>query len=201
MPSDLLACPECDTLQYRPKLKPGRNAKCIRCQATIFRSTARTPLHMLALVLTGLVIFLIANTFPIVSFKIIEAHREATIIGSVKILLESGRIFTGLLVFATALFMPLLDLSILLYLLWPRPPHITLPGFAPLLRLLQTLRPWGMIEVLMLGLIVAIVKLSHTAEIIPGVAIWAYMALTLTLSGILTYNPVHLWALHKEHAS
>ena len=58
-----------------------------------------------------------------------------------------------------------------------------------------------MIEVLMLGLIVAIVKLSHTAEIIPGVAIWAYMALTLTLSGILTYNPVHLWALHKEHAS
>lgn len=195
----LCACPECDALQHTIDLVPGRNAHCVRCGAVVARTSARTPRDMLPMVLGGLVLFFIANVFPIVSFKLMGAHRETNVMGAVMVLMGEGLNGLAGLVFMTALFMPLFDLSILLYLIWPRSQNTDLPGYAPLLRLLQSLRPWGMMEVFMLGLVIALTKLSHTAEIIPGPAIWAYMALMFVLASILSYNPANLWNWFPRH--
>ena len=46
-------------------------------------------------------------------------------------------------------------------------------------RIIDRLRPWGMLEVYMLGVLVAIVKLSELASIELGVAFWCYAALIL----------------------
>lgn len=52
-----------------------------------------------------------------------------------------------------------------------------------------------MIEVLMLGLLVALVKLQHIATVVPGVAIWAFGAVMVLLAAAaVTFNPRAIWA-------
>jgi paraquat-inducible protein A len=58
---------------------------------------------------------------------------------------------------------------------------------------MQSLRPWGMVEVFLLGVLVAIVKLSAMARVIPGPALWAFVGLTVLLTVLVSFNPGALW--------
>jgi paraquat-inducible protein A len=52
-----------------------------------------------------------------------------------------------------------------------------------------------MTEVFMLGIVVALVKISHTFQVVPGVALFAFAALTILLTLIMSYDLRALWAL------
>ena len=69
------------------------------------------------------------------------------------------------------------------------------PGVKILLRLMQIVRPWGMVEVFLLGVLVALVKLSNMAAVLPGVALWAFGALTVLLTVVVSFNPRYLWRI------
>jgi paraquat-inducible protein A len=71
-------------------------------------------------------------------------------------------------------------------------------GFGILVRVLQMLRPWGMIEVFLLGVLVAIVKLSSLAQVVAGPALWAFMGLTVLLTAVLSFNPRAFWEMAFE---
>ena len=51
------------------------------------------------------------------------------------------------------------------------------------LRLLRAIQPWNMVEVFLIGILVALVKLGGMAEIVPGLAIWSFAVLILVLAG------------------
>ena len=102
----------------------------------------------------------------------------------------------ALLVLATTILFPLLELAVLFYLLAPRrrgPARGVPAGFDWLVRGLRSVRPWGMIEVFLLGVLVAIVKLSNMAVVVPGTALWAFAALTFLLTAVLSFDPRLLW--------
>lgn len=67
-----------------------------------------------------------------------------------------------------------------------------------MVRAMQSLRPWGMVEVFLLGVLVALVKLSSIATVIPGPALWAFMALTVLLTAILAFDPRGFWEMLDE---
>jgi len=71
-------------------------------------------------------------------------------------------------------------------------------GFSILVRAMQSLRPWGMIEVFLLGVLVAIVKLSSMARVLPGPALWAFVALTVLLTAVLSFDPRGFWQVVFE---
>ena len=82
------------------------------------------------------------------------------------------------------------------------------PGFNRVLRTIQLIRPWGMIEVLMLGILVTIVKMSSLARVIPEAALFAFGGLTLMLAVVVMFDPRVLWdiadvlqAKRKAHAA
>ncbi|MQX36331.1 paraquat-inducible protein A [Roseospira navarrensis] len=189
----LAACPECDELHIRRPLRAGQRAQCRQCGATLYREPRRRSDHMLAVVTAALVVFALANTFPILVLQARGVTNEATLLGSVAALWTEGQPLAAALVFVTAWLFPLFDLLalflILLAVRMDRRPSF----FAPLLRTLQALRPWGMIEVLMLGVLVSLIKLSRMADVVPGVALWAFIALTALLAVILSYDLRVLW--------
>ncbi len=80
------------------------------------------------------------------------------------------------LVLATTFLMPVLQMITMTYLLVPlrfdRAPYRSDVVF----RLLQLVRPWGMTEVLILGMLVALSKLAHIASVVPGAALWSFAA-------------------------
>jgi paraquat-inducible protein A len=145
--------------------------------------------QLLPLVLAALVTFAIANGFPIVDLQLQGASNSASLFGSILALWADGRQAVAILVFATTLLFPFVDLlamaALLLLSKRGRP--------APLWRFVQAFRPWGMIEVFMLGVLVALVKLSHLATVLPGVALWAFAVLTVLMAVILSFDPRSLW--------
>lgn len=191
------ACSECDLLFRRRPLERGQHAECPRCGATLYSRSRLTTEQMLGLVTGALLTFLIANAYPIVEMQIQGDANSTTLFSSVISLWGEGRRAMAGLVFATTMAFPLLDLGALLALLLAvsRSPRMQdRPAwFAPLLRFVLALRPWGMVEVFMLGILVALVKLSHMATILPGIALWAFGALTVLLAGILAFDLRGLW--------
>ncbi len=66
----LTACPMCDTLHRRVHLKDGQRARCRVCGSELARSSRLNRARMIPLVLTCLLLFVMANVFPIVAIEL-----------------------------------------------------------------------------------------------------------------------------------
>jgi paraquat-inducible protein A len=101
--------------------------------------------------------------------------------GAARVLYRDGMWPLAGLVFFTTVLMPGLQALGMVWLLLPlhlnRRPWRAYAVF----RLLRVAREWGMTEVLMLGLLVAVVKLAHIASVVTGPALWSLAALMLLL--------------------
>jgi len=190
---DLIVCEECDAVHRRPVLRRGEIARCLRCDCELERDTGSRQQRLLPLTVASLIMFVIANSFPIVQIELQGLSSETTLVGAVRVLGGEGMSLVALLVLATTILFPLVQLLILLYLLLPSMRGVSRPGIKILLRLMQMVRPWGMVEVFLLGVLVAVVKLSNMATVIPGVALWAFGALTILLTAVVSFNPRYLW--------
>ncbi|HEV7834713.1 MAG TPA: paraquat-inducible protein A [Caballeronia sp.] len=191
----LIACHECDLLQRETVLGRGGAARCRRCGATLYKSLPASVDRTLALTLAALILFCVANAFPIVGLSVNGTLVETTLFGAARILYLDGVWPLAGLVFVTTLLMPLVTMLAMLYLLMPlrtgRVPKR--PDIA--LRLLRRVAPWGMIEVLILGMLVALVKLAAIASVVPGISLWAFGTVMLLLAAAgATFDPHDIWA-------
>lgn len=206
MQTHLLACPECDALQHRPQVsenEPEARAVCWRCGATLIQGVNMKIEHMFALTLTALILFILANAFPLFALDLQGAHHVTSLFGAVETLWSKEMHLVAMLVFATTILFPAMEITALLYLLLVF--HAQAENEAPLvmglLRIISAIRPWGMIEVLMLGALVSMVKLSHIAAIQPGVALWSMGGVMLLLAMVSSrFDARQLWA-RLEYAS
>jgi paraquat-inducible protein A len=179
----LIACHECDLLQREPAAAHHCDVKCSRCGAALFRNVPNGIDRTVALSLAGLILFIIANIFPFLSFEIGSQFTQTTLFTGVREFYSQGIWMLALLVFITSILAPLLQLLLMLYVFVPlkfgRLARQTRPAF----RLLQHIRDWNMIEVFMIGILVALVKLTKMATIAPGIAMWSFVALIFLVTG------------------
>ena len=191
----LIACHECDLLQREVHLPLGGIVRCGRCGAELYRSHPDSFDRSLALTAGAIVLFILANSFPIVGLKLQGQVIQTTLFHTVQTLWDGNMKSVGILVFATTMLMPALELFALTYLLVPLRLGRAPPYFAIVFRTMQTVRPWGMVEVFMLGVLVSLVKLAHLAGIVPGIALWAFAALMFVMAAIAAVlDPRDLWA-------
>ncbi|MDB5731378.1 MAG: paraquat-inducible protein [Variovorax sp.] len=199
--SDVVVCEGCDAVWRKPQLRPREVAHCPRCATELARHPGAQRQRILPLTVASLILFAIANLFPIVEIELRGLRSQTTLLGAVIALAKEGMSEVALLVLATTLAFPLLQLCILLYLLVPLARTRRPPGFSTLVRAMQSLRPWGMIEVFLLGVLVAIVKLSSMASVVPGTALWAFVGLTVLLTSVLSFDPRTFWEVAFESAN
>ncbi len=192
---DLIVCEECDAVHRRPVLAHAEVARCLRCDAELERDTGSLFERLLPLTVASLIMFVIANSFPIVQIELQGLTSKTTLFGAVMVLHTEGMSLVAMLVLATTILFPLVQMLVLVYLLLPSAHDVRRPGVKILLRLMQIVRPWGMVEVFLLGVLVALVKLSNMASVLPGVALWAFGALTVLLTVVVSFNPRYLWRI------
>ena len=195
---DTVVCPGCDAIYSRAPLHPRDVAHCPRCGTELARHPGQQQRRILPLTVACLIMFAIANLFPIVEIELQGLRSQTTLAGAVVALTAEGMSVVALLVLATTILFPFLQLCILAYLLVPLSREHRPAGFALLVRAMQSLRPWGMIEVFLLGVLVAIIKLSSLAQVIAGPALWAFMGLTVLLTAVLSFNPRTFWEMAFE---
>lgn len=192
---ETVVCPGCDAVFSRTPLAPREVSRCARCGTELYRHAGDQQRRILPLTVASLIMFAIANLFPIVEIELQGLRSQTTLAGAVLVLSTEGMSLVALLVLATTLLFPLLQLCILAYLLIPLQREHRPAGFAVLVRAMQMLRPWGMVEVFLLGVLVAIVKLSSMATVVAGPALWAFIALTVMLTAVLSFNPNAFWEM------
>ena len=191
----LTACHECDLLQREPLLAPGAVARCVRCGGTLYRNRKDGMERALAFTIAGIVLFAVANAFPIVGLEVQGELIQTTLFGTVTTLYHDDMRLVAVLVLVTTLLMPAAEIFAMIYLLLPlrlgrRPAHAAL-----VFRTIGLARPWGMIEVFMLGILVALVKLAHMAGVVPGIAMWSFFALMVLLAAAASaFDPREMWA-------
>jgi paraquat-inducible protein A len=196
--NDLIACHECDALLHKPRLSGKQIARCPRCDGLLYRNTSTQIEKICALTLGALITFLIAQAFPILEMDLNGMRVRTTLMGALETLWNQDMRIVAAMVFCSTLLFPLIELAALLYLLFPLRAGYVPPGFNRVLRAIQLVRPWGMIEVFMLGVLVTIVKMVSLARVIPEAALFAFAALTLMLAVVVMFDPRTLWDLADD---
>ncbi len=177
--SNYLACPECDLLVRCGSAVVGEKEHCPRCHYLLHRPRAQSVVRTFALSLTGLCLLLPANLLPIVGIKILGSSHDGTLLSGVVTLFNEGMWGVAILVLLSSILFPML--SILLSLLISGHLYFDLPNryLSEWLRTLQHIDEWAMLEVYLLGIIVACVKLASMAELKFGLGLTAFVLLLL----------------------
>lgn len=194
MSPSLIACHLCDLLQAIPSRKLKGSVRCARCGIELFRSNPRGIETSLALLWSVAFLFVIANAFPIMTLESQGLDRSASLLDAVETLWDERSKPVAVLVFLTTFLAPGLEILTLTTLLTCLHSNYRPPWLASLLRIAVLSRPWSMVEVFMLGILVSVVKLSHLARITPGIALWSYGLLILLFTWAMTRLDRHmLW--------
>jgi paraquat-inducible protein A len=192
--TSLIACHECDLLHRVEPLPEGSTARCTRCGAVLYQQKRNSLDRSLALVIAGLILFVLANVFPLLAFKLQGQVKEATLITGVRDLYAQGWGEVGLVVFINSVLVPFIYLLGMLYILLPLKLNRVPKHLAKVFRFVRSLQPWGMMEVFMLGILVSVVKLMKMATIVPGISLYCFAVLIFILAGSMAaLDPRIIW--------
>lgn len=193
MPS-LIVCPACDLVHRGGAVPLTERTCCARCRATLHRPQGADIDGAIAIALSALVLFLLANMYPLVEFRVNGATRETTLIGAALGLYQARHATLGVLVLATTVLAPLAQILGLLYLLLPLRQKRRARRQPMVFRLLMQIRPWTFVEVFMLGAVVALVRLSAFAKVVPGIALVCCGLLMMSLAALTSRtSPEQFW--------
>mgnify|MGYP002711918034 FL=1 len=197
----LVACHECDLLMRKPVLQDGESAECPRCGYELFSHRHRVVRRSMALVLTALLLYVPANFLPIMQLNLLGQTSQDTVWSGVVGLYESGMQGIAVVVFLCSMAVPLLKLLCqLLVLLSIRMDFARSYGLL-LYRIYHHMREWGMLEVYLMGILVAMVKLMDLADLSLGLGLFCFIALLLVQVWLeVTMAPHQIWeALSGEN--
>jgi paraquat-inducible protein A len=180
----LCACPECDLLHRRTRIAHGAIAHCRRCGAILYHSDP-VPLDViLALVLAAAILLAITQGSALLELHLAGDSTRATVLGAVLALRTAGMLALAMLVGTTALVVPWVELVLLAAMLVPLRFGIVPAWFGIGTRLLQRMHPWNMLEVFLLGVLVALVRLGALADVVAGPASWSLAGLITMLAAL-----------------
>ena len=192
--SSLIACQHCDLVQRLPELEPGASARCPRCSKELWRRREDSLNRTLALTLAAAVLYVIANSVPMLGLTIVGRGASTTVIGGAQHLWNNGQQLVAALVLFTAVIAPALQIGLMLAILLGAMRQPAPRWVGALLRHHPTTRIWSMIEVMMVGVLVALVKIADYATVIPGVALFVLWALVFVLAGMsASFDSREVW--------
>ena len=196
---DYIICQQCFTLNKEIPIKDGGKAYCSECKGILYRYDSKLVDHGLALSITGLIFFVLANFFPLIQIDLLGSEQFITIPKTIFSLFDNGFYLVGLicafLIFIFPLMIFVINLVLFFLLKLERGEKTT----KELLVLLSHITPWSMADIFFISLLVALVKLVAFGQIHIGIAFWALMIFVL-IDIYITKN-IHLseiWMLRKK---
>ncbi|MDR9754202.1 paraquat-inducible protein A [Pseudomonas sp. SZMC_28357] len=199
---DVVACHECDLLMRKPPLARGEKAICPRCGYELYAHRHNVVRRSLALVITALLLYVPANFLPIMQLNLLGQTSHDTVWTGVVGLFNSGMQGVAVVVFLCSMAIPLLKLLCQLAVLLSIRLDIGRNYGLLLYRIYHHLRDWGMLEVYLMGVLVAIVKLVDMASVSLGLGLACFISLLLIQAWLeVVMSPHQIWqALSGEDA-
>jgi paraquat-inducible protein A len=189
----LIICEYCDSVYGIAPLSSDEKALCHCCGAVIQRGVSLTLQQRLALSVTAAVLLCFANFYPLMSIKMQGLHNAATLWDSVRALSDGVITFIALVAALAVILAPVVQTLLLLWVLAFALGRQRAPAFRLCMRWLEALRPWSMLEVCLLGALVAVVKLAGLLDVVPGIGLAALAALSVLMIKIAGKDIRVLW--------
>ena len=189
----LIICEHCDGVYEKVTLAKHQTALCQRCGGVLQRYNGLSVQQRLALTLTAAVLWVFANFYPVMSISLKGLKNSATLWDSVVALSLGPITFIALVAAISIIIAPVFQLLLLTWVLAFALSGQRSPAFRLCMRWLEALRPWSMLEVCLLGAMVAVFKLAGMLDVIPGTGLFALAALALLLIRIAGRDVRDLW--------
>ena len=192
----IVACNTCGQIQRTGALPPGAVAECCRCGTAIGRRRVDSLNRTAALALAALILYVPANVYPILRMEFYGAFSESTIWDGVVALFDDGQWFVAVVVFLASILIPLFKLLGLISL-------VTTTRFQRarwrqertwIYRIIDVIGPWAMLDVFLLAVLVALVKLGQLATVLPGTGLFAFCGVVvLTILASASFDSKLIW--------
>ncbi|OUS27371.1 hypothetical protein A9Q99_15335 [Gammaproteobacteria bacterium 45_16_T64] len=188
------ACHDCDLLLPIHDITENRVARCPRCNAVLYRHKKDSMNRTLAFSIAALLFYIPANTLPILSLDILGNTGRNTMLNGVLQLWQQGSWWMAFLVAACSVAMPLLELGLLAGITG----HIQSQRYShwlpKMIKWQHRTSGWAMLEVYLLGIIVAIVKMSELGDLVLGQALVCFVVLLVfTLCALQSFDRHEAW--------
>jgi paraquat-inducible protein A len=190
---NLRACPRCGLIQRVPAVAPGNEAHCSRCDARLPQPGSRSNQLTVMIALAALICYPVGISLPVLRMEKLGYVNEASVWSGSIALLTEGQVAVGLIVLVCSIIIPILKLLGLL-ILSARPPSIHVHHQARIYRAIEQLGKWGMIDVLLVAVVIAALKLGDIVSVTPGPGLVAFTAcVLLSLIAAATFDPHAIW--------
>lgn len=190
----LRACHCCGLVHELPQLGAGQEARCSRCGTTLrTHSHPRSRSRSAAFALAAMVLYPLAIGLPILRIEQLGHSHATNVWQGVVELLAEGELGVGLVVLTCSLVIPVIKLVAMLLLSFPRW-ALGRHHRAMTYRVVEWIGRWGMVDVLLVAVLVALVKLGSWAEVQPGPGLVAFAAVVvLSLLSTAFFDPHSIW--------
>ena len=192
----LLQCHECGCNNLLPDIAGSVSFSCGRCGGNLLVERADWQVKTSALTLTGVILFILTMTCPFIGLSVAGQIHTSGLLAGVGALWERQEYLLSVLVFLTIFLFPLLELLTVGYLLLVSKGLEQKTLVRATLRLIAALKPWSMLEIFLLGVLVTAIKIAEMAEVVPGVGFFSFCALVVVLTAIKqSISEQQLWRL------
>lgn len=201
--ASLISCTTCQLVSRVRQLPANGRAICPRCGTQLSRRKPNSLARTLALIVAAYILYIPANVYPIMTVISFGEGEPDTILSGVQSLLASGMWPLAVVVFFASIIVPLIKLFGLTFLLvsvhykwrW-RPKQRTI-----LYRITEAVGRWSMIDIFMISILVALVRLEAIATVEPGAAATSFAAVVvLTMFASMSFDPRLIWdAMEKSN--
>jgi paraquat-inducible protein A len=189
------ACPKCGLAQWVPPTPPGMRAGCARCGGAMRRRAfgRRSANRTAAIAMAALILYPLAVSLPMIEVQQLGHRHQSSILEGITSLFAHGQFVLGLIVLLCSVVFPVGKLIALVVL--------TVGGLgmaehhkALTYRLVEWTGRWGVLDVLLVAVLVAAMKLGDWMEVTPGPAALAFAScVVLSLLAAATFDPHSLW--------
>lgn len=191
---ELQRCHDCDLLVGVAELAVGTRARCGRCGALLAAAKRDPVRRALSLYSAALLLWIVSNAFPFLKLSMEGREQPSVLASGALSLYRDGLWELAIVVVLFVIVFPLgkilLNLAVLVPMhLGRRPAYM-----ARLFRVVETLHPWAMTEVFLLGVLVAYTKLLDIADVEIGPSMIAFVGLIVAVAAAdASFHPSEVW--------
>lgn len=197
----LVSCSDCHLLSRAPKVSSHEVALCPRCGGELHQRKTNSLARTWALVIAAMVCYVPANVLPMTITSAVGTVSADTIMSGVIYFMQHGSWEIALIIFTASVFVPFLKFAILIYLLLSiqfksikRPKDRT-----RLYRFTEAIGRWSMLDIYVVTILVALVKLGFIAEIEAGpAAIYFAAVVVITMIAAESFDPRLIWDVVED---
>ena len=174
---------------------------CPRCGHGVHPRTPESIQRCVALLIAASILYLPANLLPIMVTESLGSETYSTILGGVVLLWEMGSYPVAMIIFIASVVVPIAKILALFWLCFSVSPHDGhhRRGRTRLYRLTEFVGRWSMVDVFVVAILVALIRMGKLMSIYPGAAAMAFASVVVvTMLAAMQFDPRLIWDTPRE---